>query len=125
MIVADQRVAVFVAKALQRPVHPPYTCMGIERNGEIVAGLVFNNWTGHDIHMTAAGRGWTKGFLVEVGEYVFGKLKCLRMTSVTEQPSVIKLAEKLGGSVEGMMTDHFGKGKPGYLIGILKDDYPW
>lgn len=125
MIVSDDRIARFVAKEVGCVINPPYTLMGIEQSGEIVAGVVFNHYTLHDIHFTAAGRGWTRGFFAEVGAYVFGTLKCLRMTAVTEQPKVIRLAEKLGGSVEGMMRDHFGKNRPGYIVGILKDDYPW
>ena len=125
MIISDDRVAHFVAKTLGVQIVPPYTLMGIERDGDVVAGVVFNHWTGPDIHATVAGRGWTRGFLAEVGNYVFGTLKCLRMTAITEQPSVIRLAEKLGGQVEGKMQDHFGRGRPGYVVGILKDNYPW
>lgn len=125
MIVTDERVAVFVAKTCGVRIVPPFEAVGIDRQGHIVAGVVFNHFTGADVHVTAAGRGWTKGFLSDVGQYAFGKLKCERMTFVTEQASVVRLAEKLGGQIEGLMRNHFGKDRPGFVVGVLKDDYKW
>lgn len=123
MIVADERVARFVSETLGFPLCPPYTCMGLERGGEIVAGIVFNCFEGYDVHVTAAGKGWTRGFLRAVGDYVFGQLGCLRATATTERPEVVALAEKLGGQVEGRMRNHFGKGRDGVIIGVLADEY--
>lgn len=125
MIVTDERVAPFVAKECGVQIFPPYTSIGIEQSGEIIAGIVFNNWTGHDIHITVAGRGWHKGLLAEVGDYVFNKLKCSRMTAITEQKKVVRLASRLGGKVEGTLTNQFGPNRPGYLIGFLKADWPY
>lgn len=125
MIVTDDRVAVFVAKACGVVVNPPYTLMGIERGGQIIAGVVFNQFTGPDVHLTVAGHGWTRGVLADIGQYVFRQLGCERMTFVTEQAPVVRLAERLGGKVEGLMRNHFGKDRPGYVVGVLKDDYPW
>lgn len=125
MIVTDDRVAVFVAKHTGTIINPPYTLMGIEQRGEIVSGVVFNHFTGHDIHMTVAGRGWTKGFIADVGEYLFGQLRCLRVTIITEQPKVVRLAEKLGGQVEGLMRNHFGADRNAFVVGILKQDWKY
>jgi len=125
VIVSDDRVAPFVAKACKVQIVPPYTAVGIERGGEIIGGVVFNLWTGPDIHLTVAGHGWTRGFLAEVGHFVFTQHRCERMTFVTEQPSVVRLAERLGGQVEGLLRNHFGKDRPGFIVGVLKDDYPW
>ena len=125
MIVTDDRVAAFVAKTCGVIVNPPYTLMGVERDGQIIAGVVFNMWTGPDVHLTVAGHGWTRGVLADIGQYVFGQLKCERMTFITEQPAVVRLAERLGGQVEGLMRNYFGKDRPGFLVGVLKDDYPW
>lgn len=125
MIVTDARIAPFVAKACGVQIVPPYEAVGIERNGEIIGGAVFNIFTGADVHVTVAGHGWTKGFLADVGQYVFGKLHCERMTFITEQAPVVRLAERLGGQVEGLMRNHFGKDRPGFIVGVLKDDYRW
>lgn len=122
-IVTDDRVALFVANACQTRFYPPFTCLGIERDGEVIGGVVFNCYEGFDIHATVAGKGWSSEFLRTVGRYVFDGLKCERITAKTEQTSVVRLAEKLGGQVEGELRNHFGPGRNAFLVGILKDEY--
>lgn len=121
----DERVARFVSQKVGSSFVPPYTTLGLERRGEIVAGAVFNHWTGHDVHVSVAGnRGaFTRGFIWLVRDYVFGQLNCLRMTVVTEQPAVEAIALKLGGQVEGRLRNHFGAGRDGTVIGILREEW--
>lgn len=102
---------------------PPYTCIGTEKDGSIVNGVVFNVFTGTDIHVTVAGKLWSRKLIKEVGEYVFDQLGCLRITITTEQDRVVDIAKRLGGKIEGILRDQFGKGRNGYVIGILKDDW--
>lgn len=123
MIVTDERVARFVGERVGSVIVPPFTSMGIERDGEIIAGVIFNHFERTDVHVTVAGHGWTKGFFAEVGHYAFGTLKVCRMTAITEQPAIVRIAERLGGQVEGLMRDHFGPSRDGYLVGILKQDW--
>lgn len=125
MIRTDEAVSRFLSEKLGTVFVPPYTVMGLERNGEIVAGVLFNCFEHPDVHFTAAGSGWTRGFLREVGRYVFGQLGCLRMTATTEQTHVASLAEKLGGQREGVLRDHFGEGRDGVIIGILRREWKW
>ena len=125
MIVTGEQVAVFLAKALQRNVVPPYTAVGTERDGEIINGVLINHFTGHDVHVSVAGRGWSREIIVGVGEYIFDKLLCERMTMITEQPRVIALALKFGGEIEGRLRNHFGPDRDGTIIGILKSDWPF
>lgn len=123
MIVTDERVALFVSDAVGQAFVPPYTCMGIERDGKITAGAIFNIFEGTDCHVSIAGSGWTRGFIEAVGAYVFGQLGYLRMTAITEQPEIVRFAERLGGEVEGCLRNHFGRGRPGFIVGILKEDW--
>lgn len=123
MIVSDGRVAEFVAEATETLFYPPFTCLGIERDGRIVGGVVFNVFEAADVHVSVAGSGFTKGFLAECGHYVFAVLGLRRATVITEQPRIVRLAERLGGQVEGLMRDHFGEGRDAFVIGVLKDDY--
>lgn len=125
MIVDDPRVPLFVSQQVGKGFVPPFTCMGIEKNGEIVAGALFNVFEGADVHVSIAGHGWTRSFCREVGRYVFGQLGCERMTALTEHTEVVRLAERLGGQVEGLLRNHFGKGRDAFVIGILKENYPW
>ena len=99
--------------------------MGVERGGEIVAGVLFNHFEGADVHITVAGRGWSRGFLRAVGEYVFDQLDCERMTAITEQHDVADLAMRLGAEVEGCLRNHFGYGRDGIVLGILREDWKY
>lgn len=123
MIVTDGRVAQFVSDQLGIGLCPPYTCMGVERGGIIVGGVIFHCFEGANVHFTAAGKGWTRAFFEAVGRYVFEQLGCLRMTATTEHDDVARMACKLGGEIEGYLRNQFGKGRDGIVIGILKEDW--
>lgn len=125
MIVTDERVALFVAGKTGTRIIPPWTAMGIEHDGEVIGGAVFNHFTGPDVHMSAAGRGWTKGYLADVGQYLFGQLGCIRVTVITEQAKVVRQAERLGGKVEGLMRNHFGPDRDAFVVGILSKDWTY
>jgi hypothetical protein len=125
LIVSGEPVGRFVSDEIGFGLCPPFTTMGIERDGKVVAGVIFSQFEGCDVHITVAGKGWTRGFLEQVGDYVFGQLGCIRATLITEQPHVVGLAIRLGGQVEGCMRDHFGEGRNGTIIGVLKRDYAY
>lgn len=122
-IVSDARVATFVSNALGFGLFPPFTAMGIEKDGDVIAGVLFNCFEGKDVHVTIAGHGWTKGFLAEVGHYVFSTLGCERITAQTEYTHIVKFAERLGGQIEGLKRNHFGAGRDAFIVGILKSEY--
>jgi len=123
ILVRDSRVAEFVGDAIGVVFSPPLTCIGLERDGRIVAGVVLNVYEGSDIHVSIAGSDWTRGLIVEVGHYVYSVLGCERMTVLTEEPKIVRLAERLGGSVEGLLRNHFGPGRDAFLVGVLKADF--
>jgi len=125
MIVSDERVARFVASQLGFGLCPPYTPLGTEIDGRIVNGVIFSCFEGADVHITVAGKRWTRGFLWAVGSYAFDQLGCERMTATTEQDAVVKLACKLGGQVEGCLRNHFGKGRDAWIVGILRDEWKY
>lgn len=123
MIVTDERVARFVGERCGVVVAPPYTAMGIERDGKITAGVLFNYYTVNDIAVTVAGERFTREFISAVGKYVFEQIGCLRMSMMTEQPKVISIAERLGAKVEGVKRNYFGKGRDATMLGILREDW--
>lgn len=123
MIVDDERVAYFVSSEIGAGLCPPYTCMGVEAEGEIIGGVIFNVFEAKDIHVTVAGSQWTKGFMEEVGRYVFHRLECERMTITTSQPKVVDFAIRLGGEIEGRLRNYYGKGHDAHVVGILASDY--
>ena len=122
-IVTDIRVVEFVSDQLSTRFIPPFTTIGLEKDGAIIAGVVFHVFEGANVHLTIAGSGWTRGLLKAVGSYVFETLGCERFTLTTEKPEVAKLGERLGGVTEGIMRNQFGKGRNAFLVGVLKDEY--
>lgn len=125
MIVTDDRVARFVAEMCDVIISPPFTCMGIERDGEIAAGVVFSSFTGNDVAVTVAGKpgSFNRTFLHAVGDYVFRQMGCLRLSITTGQEHVCEIATRLGAEVEGCKRNHFGVGKHATVLGILKEDW--
>ena len=122
-IITDERVAFFVSQQLGVAFCPPLTCLGTERNGKVINGIIFNQFEGPNVHVSAAGAGWTMGFMRALGQYVYGTLGCLRMTLTTESPDVLAYAVRLGGSAEGFMRDYYGRGRDAYLVGVLRNEY--
>lgn len=122
-IVTDEKVAAFVARQLGVQLCPPFTCMGTERDGWIVNGVVFNCFEGPNVHVTIAGKHWNRELITSVGEYVFNQLGCLRMTVTTEQPAVVGYAIRLGGKQEGVLRDYYGHGRDGVIVGILREEW--
>lgn len=57
-----------------------YEAMGVERDGELVGGVVFDDYVENarcSIHCAGVGKKWlSKEFLFAVFEYVFRQLKC-------------------------------------------------
>ena len=123
MIVTDDRVAKFVGARIGTIIYPPFTCMGIERDGDVIGGAVFNCYTGPDIELTLAGKVWTRHFLRSMGDYAFNQLGCVRVQVNTEQEDVANFAERLGGKREGVLRDKFGRGRDGIVLGILDMEY--
>jgi len=125
LIVSGSKVAAYVAGRLETNFYPPFTALGVEQNGEIVAGIVFNCWTGPDVQLTIAAEptGMTRRFLRRVGLYITKELGCIRATIETEQPHVIEMAMRMGGRVEGVKRDLYGEGRDGTVIGVLRRDW--
>lgn len=125
MIVSTPAVAEYVGRKVGAKIVEPFTALGVESRGQIVAGVVFNVWTGPDVQMTiAAEPGFiTRAFLRRVGRYATEELGCVRATIETEQASVADIALRMGGKVEGVKRDLFGEGRDGTVIGILKRDW--
>lgn len=117
------RITAFLSERLGSVFFEPYTCLGLEEDGKIVAGMLFNNFTGNDIHVSVAGSRWTRRFLRVLGLYLFHQLRVDRFTGITEQQDVVDIVERLGGRVEGVMRNHFGPGRDGIVLGVLREEY--
>ena len=125
MIVSDERVAQFVGEQVGSSVQAPYTCLGIERDGQIVAGIVFNCWTGEDVELTVATTCGVipRRLLRRAADYCWRELGCSRVSFTTESPHVIDLATRLGAHTEGRKRHLFGRDRHGVILGILREDW--
>lgn len=125
MIVTGENVATYVAGKMGTQFYPPYTTIGVEKDGSVVAGIVFNGWTGPDVQLSIAAEpgAISRRFLSRVGSYITNELGCIRATCETEQPAVVKMVERMGGKVEGIKRNHFGEGRDATLVGVLKEDW--
>ncbi|WP_210286982.1 GNAT family N-acetyltransferase [Ancylobacter tetraedralis] len=122
-VLDDPRVTVFVGEQLRVLFWPPFRSLGIERRGSITAGVVFNHFEGVDCHASVVGSGFTRAFLADVGDFAFRGMGRRRITVKTEQPRIVRIAERLGGRIEGCLRDHFGEGRDAFLVGILRHEY--
>jgi len=123
MIVTDERAARFISERLGYSPCPPYSVMGIEHEGEIIGAVLFNQFEGAGVHVSAAGKGWTLPFMRALGDYVYRQLGCERMTLTTECEAVARYAERLGGKREGIIRSQFGPARDGIIVGVLKSEY--
>lgn len=124
-IVTDDRVYEYVSDKLGARPLPPYRCLGVEDDGSIIAGVVFNNFSECDVELTVSGesRAWSRAFYSRVRDYVFNECGYLRLSFTTEQQDVVELAQRLGARIEGRKRNHFCNGRDAILLGILKDEW--
>jgi hypothetical protein len=122
-IVTGAAVATWVMARFGLPEKEKSESIGLMRDGEIVAGVVFWNFNGFDIEATVASiPGGNRTRLVRaVGEYCFDQLKCTRISVTTADANTAELAFRMGGVLEGVKADYNGPGTQGFCIGILKN----
>lgn len=123
--ISDRRALDFVKERTGARIDQDCAYLGVVVDGIVRAGVVFNHYTGHDIHVTVAGdpKAFTPIFIRRCGDYIFGELKCCRFSITTEQIKVVGLALRLGGQREGVKRDQFGPGRHGIMVGVLKDEF--
>lgn len=105
--------------------------IGLERDGELVAVVVYNLFSGADIAMHIAavpGRRWmTRDFLRVAFRYPFVQLGCRRVTGyvpMTNQDA-LRFDLHLGFKVEGCMREALENGEDVAVLGMLKRECRW
>jgi len=105
--------------------------LGVEQDGELIAGVVFEGYTGSSISIHVAaleGKLWlSKEFLFRVFAYPFLQLKCNRVTGLVrvDNPKAQKLDEHLGFVREGIMRKGATDGTDYIIYGMLKEECRW
>jgi hypothetical protein len=125
LIVTGHEVVEFVSERTRQRFVPPFVAIGREVDGAIVAGIVFNCWTGVDIELSVAAfpGGLSRALPRRAGRYVFHEAGCIRASFTTESQKVVDLAMRLGAQTEGRKRHLFGPGRDGVILGILREDW--
>ena len=54
------------------------SCIGLEQDGELIAGVLYDNYNGRSVHasiVSVKGRSWNREFLCKIFDYPFNQLK--------------------------------------------------
>lgn len=102
------------------------SCIGVLRDGILIAGVVFEAYTGTCLEMHVAGDGkrWlTKPLLRVCFKYAFIQLGCkvIRGRVPSWKPEAIRLDLKLGFKLECVLTDAAPQGSY-WLMAMRKED---
>ena len=128
----DDRVADFVTSLVDDlEFFGNINTLGVEQNGELIAGVVFEGYTGSSISIHVAaleGKLWlSKEFLFRVFAYPFLQLECHRVTGLVRADNIKaqKLDEHLGFVREGIMRKGATDGTDYIFYGMLKEECRW
>jgi RimJ/RimL family protein N-acetyltransferase len=128
----DDKVVDFVTSLVEDlEFYGKVNTLGVESDGELIAGIIFENYTGSSISMHVAaveGRQWiTRDLLFRVFAYPFLQLDCNRVTGLVRADNLRaqKLDEHLGFVQEGVMRKAATDGTDYIIYGMLKEECRW
>jgi hypothetical protein len=130
MLVWDRHLEVgnYVQERVGTKIFPPFTTLGIvNEEGEVMAGIVFNCWTGPDVELTIANDGGLHRQLIKATAlYVYNDLKCVRgsITVRKNDQKTYETALKFGFKVEGIKRRGFGD-DDAVIMGMVRDECRW
>lgn len=122
------RVTEFLEERLHERLHEPYSVIGFERDGVLVAGFMFNGYNGTNVELTvAADHVLTRGMFRVLAAYAWEQLgahRCTIHTSVLK-PHVIDMAERIGWKIEGVHPLYYPDGSTAVSLGMLRAYCKW
>jgi len=127
----DERVCQWVAERIDAGECFTGVTIGLEENGELIAGVVFDMYTGPGISMHVAaipGKRWmTRDYLYRCFAYPFEQLHCHRITGLVRVDNLEaqKFDEHLGFKREGCLRDACDDGTDLIVYGMLKSECRW
>ena len=107
-ITNGDHVGRWVAERINGAFHSGSTAIGLERNGNIVAGVLYEHWNGRSVvaHMAASGR-LTPAYVAAIFDYAFNVCGChkviLPVASTNAKSG--KFVRKLGFTQESHIRD--------------------
>jgi RimJ/RimL family protein N-acetyltransferase len=128
----DARVLKWVGERIgELEFSPGAIGIGLEEDGELIAGVVFSMYTKASISMHVAaipGKRWmTKEYLWRVFAYPFIQLNCNRVTGFVREDNLVaqKFDEHIGFKREGLIRKGAVDGTNFILYGMLKEECRW
>jgi RimJ/RimL family protein N-acetyltransferase len=124
----NDRVVSWVAQRIDEQRFEGAIGIGLEEDGELIAGVVFNMYTGPSICMHVAavpGKRWmTREYLWRCFAYPFVQLGCHRITGLVRVDNLEaqKFDEHLGFKREGLLRRACDDGTDMILYGMLRDE---
>jgi len=124
----NERVVDWVAQRVDEHAFEQAVGIGLEEDGELIAGVVYNLYTGPSICMHVAavpGRRWmTRDYLYRCFAYPFIQLQCNRITGLVRVDNLEaqKFDEHLGFKREGLLRRACEDGTDMILYGMLKEE---
>ena len=107
------------------------TTIGLEEDGNLIAGVVYNLYNGPSICMHVAaepGKRWmTRDYLFRCFAYPFIQLDCNRVTGIVKADNLEarRFDEHLGFKQEGVIRKGAADGSDMILYGMLKEECRW
>ena len=127
----DVRVRDWVSERIGEDLSDAAVAIGVEEDGELIAGVAYNMYTGAAICMNVAatpGKRWTtKEFMYAFFAYPFVQLNCRRVTGLVRASNEVarKFDEHVGFTQEGVLREAFEDGEDAVLYGMLKSECKW
>lgn len=125
----DERVLAWVAKRIDVDGFGHGSIgLGLEDDGELIAGVAFNMYSGPSISMHVAaepGKRWmNRDFLYRTFAYPFIQLKCHRVTGLVRVDNLEaqRFDEHLGFKKEGVLRRAATDGTDMIVYGMLQDE---
>lgn len=124
----DERVVKWVAERIREDKFEGAVGIGLEEDGELIAGVVFNLFTGPSICMHVAavpGKRWmTREYLWRCFAYPFLQLGCNRITGLVRVDNLEaqRFDEHLGFVREGILRRACDDGMDMILYGMLREE---
>lgn len=123
-----ERVGAFVAHEVkQTAAWGGFNAIGVERDGNIIAGIVVNNYNGSNatVHI-AVKHSLPRDFLPVCFDYLFNQCGLKRVTGLvpTDNPKALKFDKHIGFREEFVMKDGHPSGDMHVLV-MFKDDCRW
>lgn len=125
-IICDaDRVSKFVSDITGTDNWSAHQGIGLEKNGELVAGVIYDNYNGVNIfaHIASKGRWLNRNFLWYMHHYPFIELNVNRVTGLipSNNKEVIKFVEHLGAHKEATLKNAHPEGDL-YVYCLFKKD---